>query len=224
MIWARLFGSAAPVRRETFEALPVFPLDGVLFPGGLMRLTVTVPAYLNMVADCLQKGTPFGVCLIGGEETVKPANPASPLHAARTATHAIGTLAHIEHGEMSTTGQEASLNLVIRGGRRVFLRSRTYRQDGLTYAVAECLEEPADRALCPAHRQLLPLLMRVVGDLGPEKIAEPYCYEDAAWVGYRLCEILPVQALAKQKLLELDDPAARLDILQIYLAQHGLLG
>ena len=220
MIWARLFG-AVPPRRETFAALPVFPLDGVLFPGGLMRLTVTVPAYRDMVAGCLQERTPFGVCLIGGGETVEPAIPP---HAPRTSTHAIGTLAHIECGEMSTAGQETSLNLVIRGGRRVCLRSRSYRPNGLTYAAAECLDEPADRALCPAHRQLLPLLMRVVGDLGPEKIPEPYRYEDAAWVGYRLCEILPVQALAKQKLLELDDPAARLDILQTYLAQRGLLG
>lgn len=32
----------------------------------------------------------------------------------------------------------------------------------------------------------------------------PHAFDDAAWVGYRLSEAVPVQALAKQKLLELE--------------------
>ena len=47
---------------------------------------------------------------------------------------------------------------------------------------------------------------------------------DAAWVGYRLTEILPVPLLAKQKLLELTDSLARLSILQQFLEQRGLTG
>jgi uncharacterized protein len=37
--------------------------------------------------------------------------------------------------------------------------------------------------------------------------------EDAAWVGYRLAEILPVSLSDKQEWLELDDPLERLAIL-----------
>jgi len=51
----------------------------------------------------------------------------------------------------------------------------------------------------------------------------PHAWDDAAWVGYRLCEAMPVQRLAKQKLLELDDPVSRLEILFRYLAQRGLV-
>jgi hypothetical protein len=45
----------------------------------------------------------------------------------------------------------------------------------------------------------------------------------AAWVGARYTELLPIPLLAKQKLLELDDPISRLEILQKYLREHGLL-
>jgi len=53
---------------------------------------------------------------------------------------------------------------------------------------------------------------------------EPHRYDEAEWVGYRITEVLPIQNLAKQKLLELDDPLARLEILEKYLSQRKLLG
>ena len=52
---------------------------------------------------------------------------------------------------------------------------------------------------------------------------EPHAFDDAAWVGYRLADILPVQSLAKQKLLELEDPISRLEIIHAYLAQRRLV-
>jgi hypothetical protein len=52
--------------------------------------------------------------------------------------------------------------------------------------------------------------------------AEPHEFDNAVWVGYRLAEILPVPLGAKQKLLELDDSVARLEILQQFLEQRGL--
>jgi len=51
----------------------------------------------------------------------------------------------------------------------------------------------------------------------------PHRFDDAAWVGYRLTEILPVPLIAKQKLLELNDPIVRLEILHRFLEQRGLL-
>jgi Lon protease-like protein len=70
---------------------------------------------------------------------------------------------------------------------------------------------------------LLPLLQKIAGDLGTEKMPVPHAFDDAAWVGYRLTEIVPVQPLAKQKLLELQDPLSRLEILHTYLAQRKLV-
>ena len=38
----------------------------------------------------------------------------------------------------------------------------------------------------------------------------PRRFGDAAWVGYRLAELLPLDTTDKQTLLELQDPLARL--------------
>ena len=56
-----------------------------------------------------------------------------------------------------------------------------------------------------------------------ERLPPPHDFDDAAWVGARYTELLPIPLLAKQKLLELDDPISRLEILQKYLREHGLL-
>lgn len=190
--------------------IPLFPLGGVLFPGGLLLLKVFEQRYLDMVAACLKDKAPFGVCLIAsGKEVGESAVP-----------HRVGTLAHIDQADMPQLG---ILMLTVRGGRRFRIISTSTRPDGLLRAKVELLAEPARLDVPAAQQGLLPLLQKVAGDLGLEKMPEPHAFDDAAWVGYRLTEIVPVQALAKQKLLELDDPLSRLQILHTYLAQRKLV-
>lgn len=51
--------------------LPLFPLPVVLLPGTAMPLHVFEPRYRQMLADCLERDTPFGV-LPQGEEPAGP--------------------------------------------------------------------------------------------------------------------------------------------------------
>jgi len=190
--------------------IPLFPLGSVLFPGGILSLKVFEQRYLDMVADCLRRKAPFGVCLIAtGKEVGEPAIP-----------HAIGTLAHIGEAEMPQLG---ILMLKVRGDRRFRIVTSTVQSDGLIHATVELFDEIGGCAVPEAQQGLLPLLRKIVSDLGPDKMPEPHAFDDAAWVGYRLTEILPVQALAKQKLLELEDPVSRLEIIHAYLAQRQLV-
>jgi uncharacterized protein len=46
--------------------------------------------------------------------------------------------------------------------------------------------------------------------------------DDAAWVGYRLAEVLPLDARVKQELLEINDAGARLSRLHGLLEKQGL--
>lgn len=96
--------------------------------------------------------------------------------------------------------------------------------DKLLRAKAELIPETQAVPVPPERSRLLPILKRIVSDLGSERIPAPHHFDDAAWVGCRLTEVLPVQNLAKQKLLELDDPLIRLEILEKYLDQRKLLG
>ena len=199
---------AAPVKTEM--NIPLFPLNGVLLPGALLSLKVFEQRYLDMAAECMRAKTPFGVCLIEhGQEIGTPAVP-----------HAVGTLAHIDQGDVPQLG---ILMLAVHGTKRFRIMEQHAQADGLLRARVELLDEVNAQPVPEALRGLLPLLEKIVGDLGPARMPPPYSYDDASWVGYRLTEIVPVQPLAKQKLLELDDPVARLEILHAYFAQRNLV-
>lgn len=190
--------------------VPLFPLGTVLMPDGLLSLKVFEQRYLDMTAACMRSNLPFGVCLIeSGKEVGEVAIP-----------HRVGTLAHIESGGMPQLG---ILMLKLRGGRRFRIISDSAQKGGVLTAQVELLPHRESPPLSAEHQVLLPLLRKVIAELGPEKVAPPHHFGDASWVGYRLIEILPVQPLAKQRLLELDDPIARLEIIHTYLAQHHLV-
>ena len=55
--------------------IPLFPLNAVLFPGGVLPLRVFEPRYLDMVSDSLRNETAIGVVLIkDGRETGQAPN------------------------------------------------------------------------------------------------------------------------------------------------------
>jgi uncharacterized protein len=197
---------AAPVRLE----IPLFPLDTVLFPGGVLPLKIFEQRYLDMAAACMKEKRPFGICLIAtGKEVGGVAEP-----------HAVGTLAEIAHWEMEQLG---ILMITAHGGKRFRILESYAAPDKLLRATVEVIDDDGPLPMPPERQRLLPLLRRVASDIGPARFPEPHRFDDAEWVGYRITEILPVQNLAKQKLLELEDPLSRLEILEKFLDQRKLL-
>ena len=194
--------------------IPLFPLNTVLFPGGLLPLKVFEQRYLDMAAACMKEGRPFGVCLIDqGTEVAEPGSGA-------TTPHPVGTLADIVAWDMEQLG---ILQLTVRGGQRFRIIESRSEPNALLRARVRLYPEDEPVPLPPERQRLVPLLQRIVSDQGPERVPEPHAFADAAWVGYRLTEILPVQNLAKQKLLELEDALTRLEILEKFLDQRRLL-
>jgi hypothetical protein len=193
------------------DDLPLFPLNTVLFPGGVLPLRVFEARYMDMTRECLKQDQPFGVCLIReGREVGTPAKP-----------EGVGCLAHITDWDMQQLGL---LQLRTRGGRRFRVLDSSVAAQGLLRARVELLPDETD-ADVPAEFTALPNLLRlVVADNAESAFAEPHAFGSASWVGYRLSEILPVPLAAKQKLLELDGALARLEILYRFLEQRGLVG
>lgn len=178
--------------------LPLFPLRTVLFPGGDLRLRIFEPRYLDLVKQCSRSGSGFGVCLIlDGEEVGKPAIPA-----------AFGTRARIVDFYAESDGL---LGLQVRGESRFrVLRSRV-RDNGLILAEVETRQEPLPSQVEAEHGLLATLLERLIERFGgPHAKADRGCYDDAAWVGYRLAEMLPFTNPERQALLQCDDHHARL--------------
>ena len=71
-----------------------------------------------------------------------------------------------------------------------------------------------DEELRPEHAMLGTLLQRILEQIGDARVdAGPGQLDDAAWVGWRLCELVPLSNLQRQALLQEDDPHARLQSL-----------
>jgi len=188
--------------------ISLFPLNTVLFPGGLLPLRIFEQRYLEMAKGCLREGTPFGVCLIReGAEVGAPA------------THEnLGSLARIAQWDMQQLGL---LQLVAHGTERFRVLARRVRADGLILADIELLEEDADMPIAGKFRACRQLLERIIAEHGERLFAKPFLLDSSAWVGARLAEVLPLPVAARQRLLELDDSLQRLDILQRLLEESA---
>lgn len=182
-------------------SLPLFPLRTVLVPGAALGLRVFEPRYLDLVRECGRRGTGFGVCLIlDGEEVGTPASPAN-----------IGTEALIEDFDL---GADGLLALRVRGARRFHVRRTRVRDSGLVVADVEWCDPDPVIDLQPEHAVLGLVLRKILEhiDGADQAFPEPH-FDDAAWVGWRLAELLPLEQPKRQLLLQQDDPDARLETL-----------
>lgn len=182
-------------------SLPLFPLRTVLVPGAALGLRVFEPRYLDLVRECGRRGSGFGICLIlDGEEAGTPATPAG-----------VGTEARIEDFD---TGPDRLLTLRVRGARRFHVRRTRVRDSGLIIADVDwCAADPVID-LQPEHALLGVVLRKILEhiDGADQAFPEPH-FDDAAWVGWRLAELLPLEQPHRQQLLQLDDPDERLETL-----------
>ncbi|MBB5016638.1 LON peptidase substrate-binding domain-containing protein [Rehaibacterium terrae] len=179
--------------------LPLFPLRTVLFPGGELRLRIFEPRYLDLVRSCSREGRGFGVCLLLAGQEVGP----------QATSAAFGTEARIVDFALLPDGL---LGLTVRGGRRFHVARTRVRDNGLVVGDIDWLREPDGDELRPEHALLSVLLARMAERVGGSLArAEQRCYDDAAWVGWRLGELLPLTLPQRQALLQEPDPHARLD-------------
>ncbi len=202
------------------DALPLFPLNTVLFPDGRLPLRIFEKRYVDMVRNCMRDGTPFGVCLISaGEEVARAGHDTVP--------EETGCLAQIVDCNMEQLGV---LLIETRGRRRFRVLSHTTRDDGLLVAEAEVLPDDVIDCKLELLSECLEALRRIVASVHSEQpdksrlpFAEPYLWDDPSWVANRLCELLPVPLKAKQMLMALPDAGMRIEIVHRYMRQHHIV-
>ncbi|PKV14260.1 LON peptidase substrate-binding domain-containing protein [Xanthomonas prunicola] len=186
-------------------ALPLFPLHSVLLPGAAMGLRVFERRYLDLVRESGRNGTSFGVCLIlDGTEVGAPATPA-----------AFGTEVRIEDFDV---GADGVLVLRLRGTRRFHVQRSRIRDNGLVVGEVSWCEPDSDDELRPEHSLLATVLERMLEQVGGEFASVgPGLLDQAAWVGWRLAELLPLTEQQRLSLLQQDDPHQRLDQLLAWM-------
>lgn len=181
------------------ESIALFPLNIVLFPGGALPLRIFETRYVDMVRRCMRGSQAFGVALIREGNEVGPAE-----------TFDVGTLAKIVDFHQLSDGL---LGLSCIGEQRFRIRSRGRQADGLNLAEVDWLASEPAVAVPSRHARLSELLKSVLPQLGEVYTGIEMRLDDAAWVGHRLAEILPIPLTDKQSYLELNDPIERLDVL-----------
>jgi uncharacterized protein len=181
------------------SSIGLFPLNIVLFPGGPLPLRIFETRYVDMVGRCMRAAEDFGVVLIREGQEVGPAD-----------FHAVGTSAKIMDFHQLSDG---FLGLTCTGQQRFRILSHSRQADGLNLGEVEWLAIEPTVAVPARHARLSKLLQNVLPQLGGVYADIPMHTDDAAWVGYRLAEILPIPLTEKQSCLEFDDPVQRLDVL-----------
>jgi uncharacterized protein len=204
----------------TLQSLPLFPLSAVLFPDGLLSLRIFEVRYLDMIAKCRKAGAPFGVVsLTQGNEVRHPG--------VQEAFAQVGTLATIADFEQPQPG----LMLVrATGAQRFRITASDQLKHGLWVADVQSLQAdmavPVPDDLKPAAdglQRLIQSLQLKPGSPGPMPLQPPWKLDDCGWVANRWCELLPLPVALKQRLMELDNPLVRLELVSDVLARTGIM-
>lgn len=198
-------------------SLPLFPLQSVLFPDGLLHLKVFEARYLDLVSECLRTQSPFGVvCLRQGGEVQRAGETAR--------FEEVGVTAEL--GEVDSD-QPGILRVRCTGRRRFRVVQPQQQPDGMWRAQVRWL--PDDARLAPSQDAIptVRALANAIATLkqqGSEPFLAPYRFDEAGWVANRWCELLPISLAAKQKLMELDQPMVRLQLVDEFLKSKGVVG
>lgn len=212
----------------TLSSLPLFPLGAVLFPGGILPLRIFEVRYLDMIGKCHKAGAPFGVVsLTEGSEVRRPADtgPAGDGFA-HEAFSTVGTLATITEFSLPQPGL-----MVIRcvGAQRFEISRREKLKHGLWIADVTRLEDDQAVKIPPDLQGTADALGKLIRSLQEREVPQaqmplqsPYRLDDCGWVSNRWCELLPIPLELKQRLMQLDNPLMRLELVSDILERTGI--
>jgi len=196
--------------------LPLFPLNVVVCPAGLLPLRIFEARYLDMVRTCLRNKSSFAVVAVMPEGETDPEGyfPFA----------SIGTLVDIVEADVTTVGL-MSIRCV--GRHRVKVDSYLQQPDGLVVGqvtdVANDLESAIPEDLESVVTSLQSLLTSLpASGVSPDNmpVIKPYHFENAAWVANRWVELLDLPLLQKQRLMQLDSPVLRLELIHDILYEN----
>lgn len=218
----------------TLSSLPLFPLGTVLYPGGLLPLRIFEVRYLDMIGKCHKTGAPFGiVALTQGSEVRKPeaktadnSGPPAGDGFANEAFQSVGTIAVITEFSVPQPGLMA---IRCTGAQRFRISAQQKLKHGLWIADVTRLDDDQKVAIPEDLQATAYALGKLLQSLHDRKVPAaqipvlaPYQLDDCSWVANRWCELLPIPVELKQRLMELDNPLVRLELVSDILDRTGI--
>ena len=217
------------------QSLPLFPLGTVLYPDGVLPLRIFEVRYLDMIGKCHKNGAPFGVvALTEGSEvrqlvaTADAASPPSGDAFAHEAFNDVGTLATIT----TLTRPQAGLIMVqCLGTQRIRITRREKLKYGLWIGDVDLLAPDAAVEIPPDLQVTANALGQIIQSLQAKGMqqeqlpfSKPYRLDECGWVANRWCELLQLPLELKQRLMALENPLVRLELVHDILVRAGIAG
>ena len=199
-------------------SLPLFPLGSVLFPGMLLPLHIFEPRYRLLLQRSVQNDQPFGIVLIrSGAEVGGSAEP-----------HRVGTTARV----VGTTPLPGGRSFIIaRGERRFAIETIDAEREPYLVGEVRYLDEDdgadaaelADRA-ADSFGQYLTGIISTSNDARTEVPLGELREGTPAEVSYRIAGGLGIDASERQRLLETERAAPRLEsVIRLLERENTLL-
>lgn len=193
------------------DLLPIFPLRTVLFPGIPLRLHIFEPRYKKLLQDCIDNGSPFGVCLIArGQEANGPLP--EPRH--------VGCTASIRSIQPQDDGRSHLMAL----GRERFRileldRSHVYLRADVERLPLQ-VEAQSVRRLARPLSELLPRYLERLQALDLWQGDRSQLPGEPLQLAYLCAAVLHIPKREKQALLELNQPTALFHQLELRLRRE----
>jgi Lon protease-like protein len=175
-------------------ALPLFPLDTVLFPGMPLPLHIFEERYRLMVNQCLDNDGDFGVVM----------GMASALDTQTSAEHLTGTTAQITKVQRLEDGR---MNIMTQGGERFRLlqvvQSRPYFVARVEHVPLEGEDSPLAPQLARQTSSLFMQYMRLLREVVGTMLEIEATPKNLADLAYLVATTVQVTLREKQRLLDL---------------------
>lgn len=193
------------------DTIPLFPLNSVLFPKGRISLQIFESRYVDMISQCLRDQSGFGIVLIETGSEVAKTGQKLDIH--RTGTYCeVVDWNQLPSGLLGITAEGRTTFHVVESWREtnnlckaVVSFRRTDSVDAEAVEVGEAFEEYVE------------LLRGLARHPAIEELNLQMSFDNLREVAWRLSELLPIGNREKQALLEIVDPIARLQQIELYI-------
>jgi hypothetical protein len=196
----------------TYQRLPLFPLNTVVFPGASLTLHIFEERYRDMIGRCLRESSPFGVVLLReGQEVDNPAT-----------YHQIGTRVYINANVRLEDGR---LLISTTGQRRFRVQYVIQHEPYIIASVAMLPEENSNRHAEEARelRSVYEHYWQAIATATGTQPEVERLPEDVVAMTYQVANRLHVTSERKQHWLEVDISTRIREIIAMLRAEIELL-
>lgn len=189
---------------DGLKEIPLFPLETVLFPHAQLQLHIYEERYRQMVHQCLENDTTFGIVLIRSGQVV--GGPAEP--------YMIGTTVRVAEVHTYADGR---MDIRVEGDQRFRIRRLDYSHPYLVGSV-EPIHESAMRQT-PSNEILVESARDAFAEFIERLLARPdlnvqvQLPPDPLVLSFTIANMLQIDNVAKQRLLETTDTEERLEFI-----------